>query len=236
MNPRYRDDRLAVYDDFLCATEHASIIQYLDSAKFRRILPDAWGHGYRLVDGDPLVGVEVASRKRSEHDAGAYYPSATALDLMVTKLLEHEREISEIAGPRGQSWSYFTVCPYVYPALSGLGWHSDPHCAGAFIYYAHTEWRSNWGGELLVEYCEEDCLRPHVSSRGILRNTELESALSGGMGYYFTPTPNRIIFLRSRTPHMIKMVEASAGDHLRLSISGFFLMPKALKRMPNSAE
>lgn len=36
-------------------------------------------------------------------------------------------------------------------AGSGLGWHEDDaQYKGAYIFYAHPEWKPNWGGELCV--------------------------------------------------------------------------------------
>ena len=91
----------------------------------------------------------------------------------------------------------------------------------------HTRFGALTGvGELVIESVESDCAPPAVSSRGIFRNQSLEMALANGMGYYFAPTSNRIIFIRGATPHAIKRIEADAGDNLRLSLSGFFFSPK----------
>jgi 2OG-Fe(II) oxygenase superfamily len=220
--PRYRDNRVAVYDNFLTEDEQQEILRYLDAAKFHRVLPDAWGQAFRLINGDPLIGDEVVSAKRFPDDRAPAYPTKTALDPLIERLFSCRTDVEEIVGTYGDAWTYFNMFPYVYPAGSGLGWHSDAHTTGAYIYYAHTSWSFNWGGELLIEHSEQDGLPYTTSSRGILRNSTLEAALRHGMGYYFAPTPNRVIFIRSTTPHMIKAVEAAAGENLRLSLSGFF--------------
>ena len=78
----------------------------------------------------------------------------------------------------------------------------------------------------MVAHTENDCIATSVSARGIIRNVDMDTALADGTGLYLAPTPNRMIFLRGSTPHMIKPVEPAAGDNLRLSISGFFLLSK----------
>jgi len=223
MTPSYQDNRIIVFDNFLTNIEQELILQYFDTARFRRILPDSWGKAYRLTNGDPLVGAEVLSQPQHNRPGAPAYPTQTALDILISRVINCKSMISDTVGSHGQAWDYFTMCPYVYAAGSGLGWHADSHCAGAYVYYAHRSWGVHWGGELLVEYAEEDISFPHISSRGILQNPALDSALKRGMGYYFSPIPNRVIFLRGHTLHMIKTVDAASGDNVRLSVSGFFL-------------
>jgi len=228
---RYLDERVAVYDMFLSQPEQQELLRYLDNARFRSVLPDAWGQAFRIGDGTPLVGAQVLSRRRGESDTAPAYPTQTALDILIERLLRERAAINQIVGA---SWSHFTLCPYIYPSASGLGWHTDGHSQGAFIYYAHSKWSPHWGGELLVEYCERDCPTYSTSSRGIVANEALESALANGLGYYFAPLPNRVIFLRGHTPHKIKAVDPAAGDNLRISLSGFFFSNDTVQEQPDN--
>lgn len=51
----------------------------------------------------------------------------------------------------GEDWNAFSLTTFLYPAGSGLGWHEDDaQYKGAYIFYAHPEWKPNWGGELCV--------------------------------------------------------------------------------------
>lgn len=221
MIPMFRDDRVAVYDHFLPEGDRQGVLEYFDRARFRSPMPDAWGKAFRLNGGNPLVGAETASHKRTPSDTSLVYPTQSPLDRVIERLMSCSDQISEVIGAWGTSWNYFTMCPYIYPSGTGLGWHTDAHAAGAFIYYAHLEWGIHWGGQLLVQYSESDCSAS--LGRGILRNERSEDSVSGGMGYYFSAVPNRMIFLRGRTTHMITRVDPSAGENLRLSLSGFFL-------------
>ena len=225
MRLSFRDRRVAVYDDFLATEDQAHVLTYLDRAQFRAALPETWGSAYRLGDGPSLVGSQIFSGQLSEEKSGHVYPTDTALDILVERLMNERSNIEAIIGPFGESWSIFSMAPFIYPASASLSWHSDAHCAGAFVYYAHSSWNVHWGGELVIEWVDRDCEPPSTSSRGMFRSKEIESALENGMGYYFAPTPNRMIFIRGGTPHMIKKVEAAAGDNLRISLSGFFFCP-----------
>ncbi len=218
----YKDNRIVVMDDFLSEDEQLRILQYFDIADFRAILPEAWGRGFKLTNGNPLVGIEILSEQGIASERLAR-PTQTPVDLLIDKLDSAAQALGDIVGAKGKDWSHFTVCPYVYPSGSGLGWHSDKHGTGAYIYYAHSEWRNDWGGELLVTYATKDCEQNTSSNRGIFRNEAIERSLEAGLGYYFSPRPNRAIFIRQGTPHMIKEVDKSAGDRLRLSVAGFFI-------------
>lgn len=219
----YRDPCVVVYDDFLDEGSQELILEYFDAARFERILPRAWGSAFRLSDGDPLVGIEVLSETDGNGSKCHTYPTRTALDILIEKLLGLREEISETVGVYGTAWARFSVCPYVYPTGSALGWHADGHAVGAYVYYAHRTWRMQWGGELLVGVSGTGGAYHSTSSRGIIERRETNLPLDKGMGYYFSATPNRLILMRGGVPHMVKRVEAAAGDNLRLSISGFFL-------------
>jgi len=228
MTPSYQDSRVAVYDNFLAADDWTAVLRYLDKAKFRRILPDAWGSAYQLTNGEPLVGAEVFSSPVDGVPTAHCYPTHTGLDGLVNRILSFKAKIAPLIEPGGVAWSHFTMCPYVYPVDAGLGWHTDSHAQGAYIYYAHPFWGRQWGGELLVHWSDVDfSTDSSISSRGIFRNETIESALACGLGHYITPTPNRIVFLRARTLHMIKRVDSAAGDNARISLAGFFVPPGA---------
>ena len=223
METSYKDNRVVVIDDFLGPEEQIDLLQYFDAAAFRPVLPDAWGSAYRIDDGNPLVGVEMLSDGIRDDDSRCVFPTGTALDVIVQRVTESRHISRDIVGDKDQEWDYFTICPYVYPVGSAIGWHSDKHGSGAFVYYAHQSWGANWGGELLVAYVSKDCGPNSASNRGIFRNEAIEAALHQGVGYYFAPAPNRIVFLRQGTPHMVNRVRSAAGEKARLSVAGFFL-------------
>jgi Rps23 Pro-64 3,4-dihydroxylase Tpa1-like proline 4-hydroxylase len=46
------------------------------------------------------------------------------------------------------------------------------------------------------------------------------------MGTYIAPQPNRLVVIAGGNPHMIHKVSAAAGDHVRCTIAGFFMVPR----------
>ena len=226
MIPVYRDNRIGVYDDFLLSGEQESILEYLDSEKGnQRMSPDAWGDAFRLIKGKPLMGVKVqvlTDTVASIHQTLAD-PKDTVARIFVRRLFECKAVISEIIGQHGEEWTHFTMCPYIYPAGSSLAWHTDKHAAGAYVYYPHRAWGVDWGGELHVESAQRSCAKNVAPGQGISKKEALEAVLKNGMGNYFAPLPNRLVFLRGGTPHAIKRVDDAAGDNARLSIAGFFM-------------
>lgn len=113
---------------------------------------------------------------------------------------------------------------HIYPTGAGLGWHDDGDCAGAFIYYAHPSWEPDWGGELLIANSRAEASVEDGSEtdaewklfRGDRRFRSIES------GSFVLPVPDRLVLIRSGVEHAITPVRASAGDHFRASVSGFF--------------
>ena len=146
MRVSFKNNRIAVYDDVLSKNEQEQILQYFDRAKFRQVLPENWGSGYRLSDGRGLVGTQIISSRLSDDDLRPVYPTGTALDGLVDQLLALATEVEPVVGAMGVAWTAFTMAPFIYPSSSSLSWHSDAHCAGAYIYYAHPFWSFNWGG------------------------------------------------------------------------------------------
>jgi Rps23 Pro-64 3,4-dihydroxylase Tpa1-like proline 4-hydroxylase len=106
-------------------------------------------------------------------------------------------------------WTDFTLSPWTYRPGHGLEWHSDRGYLAGYIYYAHPDWHSSWGGELLVA--------PDAAATSIP-----ESVCEAG-GVFIYPRPNRLVLLRGGVLHCIKKVEGAAGKAFRASISGFFL-------------
>jgi hypothetical protein len=221
MTPRFKDEHVAVYDDFLSAHEQQELLRYLDTARYRKVMPEALGSAFRISDGDPFVGTEAVMRKDGAGDLRPAYPTETALDIVIERLRDHRSAIDEIICARGAAWSNATVCPYLYPAGCGLSWHTDGAYVGAYIYYAHQKWSPHWGGELLVSAGEAG--ESSAPNRRLVKDDEAEPPPMAGMGYFFAPRPNRMIYLRGGTFHAIKKVEAAAGDNMRISVSGFFM-------------
>jgi hypothetical protein len=103
-----------------------------------------------------------------------------------------------------------------YGRGSGLDWHDDGRGRGAaFTLYLSSEWRATWGGELELFDCSVDevpCVEFDVP-KDLMNAPVLATSIA--------PRPNRLVVMLAGTFHRVRKVEASAGDSLRRSITGF---------------
>ncbi len=210
-------------DDFLdeeAWTDVWTFFQFAELAPVTRTL-GAW----KLDDGLPLGGDEVITPARDAellHDpeSPGVYPSGTALDHILTGLLERGDEIAPLVG---DDWAHVTARAYVYPRGSALSWHGDDHAlyTGAYIYYAHPRWNAHWGGELLVADTDATSELPVMGHR-FDDEAYSEALLERGIGTFVLPKPNRLVVLGG-APHAVTPVRDAAGANVRASVSGFFL-------------
>lgn len=93
----------------------------------------------------------------------------------------------------GKGWQLLGAGPRHYPRGRGLPRHDDARFAGTFTLYVHEAWEPEWGGRLVVEGASEPVF----------------------------PEPNRMVFLRAGTPHVVEPVTEAAGERLRMSVIGY---------------
>jgi hypothetical protein len=211
-----------IFDDFLDDEEWTTLwtdFQFADLHPVSRTA-GAW----KLSDGVPLGGQEIITPDRDAelvHDPEHpnRYPSQTPLDVVLTNLLGESDSFAEVVG---DSWRHISARAYVYPRGAGLSWHRDDSAAytGAYIYYAHPLWNAHWGGELLI--AEDTPADLPIMGHRFENEAYSEALLEQGVGRFVMPKPNRLVLLGG-APHAVSAVSAAAGDHIRASVSGFFL-------------
>lgn len=179
-----------------------SVARLFSTEEFSFIHDGKWRKTFKLHDGHCLKGREVFSRPVPGSDL-FHFPTGTPFDFIFELLERHRSLIETVVGTRGSSWDIDSLRPYIYPPGAGLSWHTDGVYAGAFIFYAHALWRSDWGGELLI--ANPGDIVPPI-----------------GEGFFVDPRPNRLVVLRGGLRHSLKKVEAAAGENNRLSVTGFF--------------
>jgi hypothetical protein len=243
-----------VYDDVLSPQEFEALWRFVQRDDYELIHKRTWNKTWRLNDGLPLQGWSEyygnvtgtddpdnpAFWRDTRHGA---YPSRTAMDYVLRAVIAEAPAIADLIGAEGRDWRGFAGKTFLYPAGSGISWHVDAHgYTGAFAYYAHPIWNSQWGGELMV--ADESMLgrslgKPfkkigRVGDQLVSQGTEeiyghLDNAFESerlfevGVGQYIFPKPNRLVILAGGIPHMVHRVTASAGDHVRCSVAGFFV-------------
>lgn len=110
-----------------------------------------------------------------------------------------------------------------FPPGTGVDWHDDGGSAQqcAFIFYLHEEWSASWGGGLIVSDWSMSTVAEHAN--GTSKQGDLGRAMTASLApcRYVVPAPNRLVILKSPTPHRVEPVHARAGDRMRDTITGF---------------
>lgn len=233
-----RDDRFAVFDDFLSPPDHARVWRFIGAQRYHGFHAAGWDPVWPLHDGEPLGGPVVHSgdseHARSETQATGgtprvhVYPTGKGIDRLVEELSLTLPGLEPLIGVQGRDWSVFTARPFLYPAGTGLGWHTDSQVfTGAFSYYAHPEWNSRFGGELFVADTRPGWTPGEGFGSPLDNRVESAALLECGSGRYVVPKPNRLVVIKAGTLHRINPVHAAAGAHVRSSIAGFFVSERS---------
>ncbi|WP_428266350.1 2OG-Fe(II) oxygenase [Haliangium sp.] len=159
------------------------------------------------------------------------------MDELIGAMLANRDLFSEYIGREGVDWDYFFCRAYLYPIGTGLSWHSDGRTgvAGAYVYYAHPQWKAHWGSELLIDgsgFCEFDYPEHKMYDGSTERlgqhldaSETSDAVMEHAAGHYVLPKPNRFVLLRRGVLHRLNPVHPSAGENVRASITGFFIAP-----------
>ena len=249
MEKTYECSQFVVFDDFLPASEFEDVWRYLQLSRVANGETADLGGPWQISEALPLFGPSVSALSESTGSpagrssaigGGPVYPTGTAVDFVLEKLLHLAPQIQPWVGKANEAWVLVTAAPWIYPPGTGISWHTDSGAhTGAYIFYIHPEWDAQWGGELLV--ADEACrLFPSGASTPAPYSLEerlryrfdkrpMSDYLCGvGTGQFISPTPNRLVVLEVGHAHKISRVDAAAGDHVRASISGLFVRPDAV--------
>ncbi|MEM6812632.1 MAG: 2OG-Fe(II) oxygenase [Pseudomonadota bacterium] len=223
-----------VVDNFLNQEDVRKIYHYLRGRRFEYVHSKRKIQAFKITDGHPLWSDPVLSHSWEKNTLYPTYPVGTDLDLIIKKIMDFAKAYESIIGRHEEDWIHFFIRPYLYPAGTGLNWHKDGkyRAAGAFVYYAHPEWKPDWGGELLMsdtysyDTTEENSDTEIDLRRSDWGNTRQEELIQQrGVGHYILPKPNRFVLMKGMNFHTIKKVDQSAGANLRMTLQGFFQSP-----------
>lgn len=160
---------------------------------------------------------------RAEDEAAGRRSWYSVVGGMFLKIAEH---FPELIRP---GWDDLRLHYHMYGQGTRLGWHVDHHSSCSFTWYPHPEWRSSWGGEMLV--AEAPALEPGIKLVLSLDRRQEDALLTDGLGTYIAPKPNRLVLLAPGMWHSVARVDQNAGDALRCSVVGF-LVKKEVKPAP----
>lgn len=230
-----KENHFMVWDNFLTEDQHRAVYDYireidLEFVHTRKKIP-----AFKITDGNPLWGDPILSHPYEKNTLYPVFPTGKKVDIVFEEVIKVSENNKQLVGERNKDWSYFFGRPYVYHAGTGLGWHTDGKygAPGAFVYYAHPEWRPEWGGELLVSSPETKPKDHESETMTSNWGNPSHNALimEHSIGHYVLPKPNRLVMMSGGFYHAIKKVDPSAGDNLRMTVQGFFQDPaKMLKK------
>ena len=249
MNIRHETPEFMVVDDFLSPDAAEQMWRWFQYAPF--FSNDARGQygAWRLDDGRVLRGPDIyygdiAGRVADVKRGSFAYPTRTAIDLLVAAFVAAEPLVAKLIGKQGPDWRTMALAPRLYERGSSLYWHRDSPSVvtGSSTYYGHPEWNIQWGGELFIadpssrsipeDYGPTFMGPKEVMGKGLVQlsshldNREANSTLmEAGVGSFVAPKPNRLVVMKTGNPHMINKVQPAAGDHVRASVTMFFIRP-----------
>ena len=238
MRLAYEDAQCAVFDDVLSETSCRSIWRQVQLAELIPLHVGNPASPWRAGQHAPLrakevflgLGEELRDQRVGPNQRA--FPTQTPADDLLARILESAEQFERWVGPHGPGgWKLFTAAIWAYPLSTTLGWHTDGAdgtYTGAFTYYAHPRWGSDWGGELLVAPPSPklDAAIDRVRALGGVRfepDAWDDVLLDTGVGAFVQPKPNRLVILRGNVLHRVNAVGPAAGGHVRASISGFFV-------------
>jgi 2OG-Fe(II) oxygenase superfamily len=227
------NERFVIVDDFLPETTIDALFQHVGDDRFTLVHQQRVLKGCRLNDGLPIRGTPVTFRRRGRYRSfERAYPTDTPFDLFIDAIREIFPKATGSIGLPQNAWNAITFQPWIYPAGAGLSLHRDSLTnAGAYTYFLHREWSYHWGGHLLVLDDPDDSPKPKPHRYWLSDAGENQLLARGsGLATCILPKPNRLVFLGPTAPHMITRVDANAGTHARISISGFFVRPEKKHR------
>jgi hypothetical protein len=241
MRLTFHDSQIAVVDDALAPDVFGMLWSHLQTLRYEPVQSDHIRGVWRLLDGNPFKGplaVLLAEDEANRPEAQTLrkqgrllFPTGTLLDAVLQAVTAAPPEARRLVGEQGKDWFELNARPWIYPVGTRLSWHDDAstYC-GAFVYYAHPSWNALWGGELLVAHeGVRDRMRGTNTSFApddalqLDNQAENDELMREGHGRFVAAKPNRLVFLGAGVSHMVAQVHAAAGDHPRVTVSGFFL-------------
>lgn len=125
-----------------------------------------------------------------------------------------------------------------YPVGGKNPWHHD-FGGTTYTYYAHRKWKTQWDGSLLIIPKRKARIQQKLEVlEGTVRydsyrhdffpmelfeqEDKYDQVMDYGLGSFVLPKPNRLILINRGVVHGINRVDPDAGEHMRVSITGFF--------------
>ncbi|BBH52446.1 2OG-Fe(II) oxygenase [Fluviispira sanaruensis] len=212
------EKNFCIIDNFLGEDLREKVWKYFQNLDFTFVNNSKWKKVFHPNDGTPL---ESKTFTYKHENIINNYPTGLSIDILFDELNKHNEFVDLYIG---KNWKWYYLKPFIYPINSSLQWHDDGYSLGAFIYYCHNNWKTEWGGELLVSNKIEKYNNDKLKNSEIFFDNNFYSDLINDQKFYYSipPKKDRAIFIKSKTLHKVNSVSNNAGNNMRCSISGQF--------------
>lgn len=202
-----------VFDDVLTSGGFHELQVKLRGLDYTRHSTTVVNPEWRLEDGRQLMG----PRFGLQGDDAISSLSSEFSDAL-SEITLHD-EVRRLIGDIGTDRSAVSAAAWVYPRGTTLTMHTDGRTvAGAYAFYLHDYWPIRWGGWLVVMHARDTDFDLAVSEERALAAHIPDYSL----GDLIIPRPNRISILSAEARHLISRIDETAGENLRVSLSGGF--------------
>jgi hypothetical protein len=237
---RFRSRQCAVFDDVLDCSELSKLNEFVLGETFEAVsISPEYGRG--AISVSPQRGRTISyysddANYRAVDRNAANFPSDTPIDSLIVRIQALAESVPDIIGSQGVDWQHFTNTLWRYTQGCGFAPHLDgPNAySGGYTFWFHQFWKLHWGGNLIIMHPDTN-LSPVTRASGTIEKLRVlrrlrehstrgdeASVWEPGLGLCVFPKPNRVIFIASDAPHMVTKIDPTAGEHLRLSVVGFF--------------
>ncbi|MEV0184685.1 2OG-Fe(II) oxygenase [Streptomyces sp. NPDC050625] len=199
-----RGDRFVVIDDLLPQADFDDTAAAFERIRLKPVLSTI----DPVYDGFAYRGGEEKQRLADSPDDTPRWQRAVK-----EQITAHLDLLGLLGAPDRAERLSLTLSAWGYPAGSRLSWHNDAGAGrvGAYVYFTHRAWDTDWGGGLTMI---DEPSRADAADGAALLHTTTHPTL-------ILPRPNRLVVFRAHTMHAVQRVDATAGDRLRRTHTGF---------------
>jgi len=231
----FESEQAIIFDDFLPDELYQRLHRFALDMEY-----EAAGHGKmsqarHLHDGFPLrsqMNLRYYTDQSRKHNAEHIYPTQTEMDGFMDHLLALQPHVERLTGKRDKDWLHASARAWIYPHGTGLSPNgANAAATGNYMYFLNPNWRTHWGGMLLI--ADEEGKRMvrdqqrNGNGDGRAGNARPGPAaedllMESGFARCILPKRNRIVFIANGAYHMITRVNEASGDNIRVSLAGAF--------------
>lgn len=173
---------------------------FLDEKVFKQVQQEVLGLSYEPIQHGDDVAYKLDSGTIYKTKHKQWSDNPTALQVFFDAMAQQDFLPSDV----------FSIMVHVYEPGAEISWHRDYASLASYSFYIHDEWRSEWGGQLMVT----DSTDRHRNNGNVFDHRQ--DVMIPGVGQYYEPIPNRLVIIKDC------LHKVNRCNHRRTSLTGFF--------------